>query len=256
MPDRHFKTGEAPSSGYARNIVRAMAYPAMALSAERRIIVSNTAARSLFDDELAGKDFVRVMRHPDALECIDRVIRSRLVGDLLSLAKLEAKEHVAPDGAVDIQRVIQSVVASLEASDADYPNRVKVNVLSDLRPVAGSEDELIEVFQNLIENALKYSTPTTPVTVNIFQRPSATPGGDDRQIVMIEDQGEGMERKHLSRLTERFYRVDKGRSREMGGTGLGLAITKHILNRHRGRMSIDSKVGEGTRVKVILNIKP
>jgi len=359
MIDANSAARSAPTSdgpGLPANIVDALAYPALAVTASRRIIAANTAARALFDDDLAGKDFVRIMRHPHALECLSRVIRtgdaetislelqfttrrtfeltagriaapdetfflvtlldvsaeidaersrstfvanvshelrsplttlagavetlqgparddpkaqdmflglmsaetarmSRLVGDLLSLAKLEAKEHVAPDGAVDIVRVIKSVVNSLAASDTDYPNRVEITAQPGMLPVSGSEDELTEVFQNLIENALKYSTPATPVSVTITQRPAMTPGAGGRAIILIEDQGEGMERKHLSRLTERFYRVDKGRSREMGGTGLGLAITKHILNRHRGRMAIDSTVGEGTRVKVILNIK-
>ncbi len=352
MPDTiHMDVPKSVAAG----LVNALSFPAMVLSGQLRITAANTPARALFEIELAGKDFVRVLRHPDALDCLNRVVQSgepetvtmelrfttrrtfelsaglitlppediilvtladvsaeidaersrstfvanvshelrsplttlmgavetlqgparddpkardmflglmanetarmsRLVGDLLSLAKLEAKEHVAPAGRVDITALIKSVIASLEASRADYPGRAVMTAAGGLAAVRGDADELTEVFQNLIENALKYSTPGSPVKIDILQRPSATPGRKDKLVVTIADAGEGMERKHLGRLTERFYRVDKGRSREMGGTGLGLAISKHILNRHRGRMVFDSKVGVGTRVTVTLNI--
>ncbi len=170
---------------------------------------------------------------------------SRLVGDLLSLSKLEAKEHLPPKGEVGIPRLIRQIIAVLSESKPDYKNRVVLTASDDLPPITGDRDELTEVFQNLIENALKYSEPKTQVEVQIFQ-------AEDTIKITIKDKGEGIAPEHLPRLTERFYRVDKGRSRDAGGTGLGLAITKHILNRHRGRLSIESAVGVGSFVSVVL----
>ena len=194
-------------------------------------------------DEAARDRFLDLMQGET-----DRM--SRLVGDLLSLAKLEAKEHVPPDGEVDVTRVIRRIVAVLEEGNPDYKGRVEIKVGEDLHPIKGDRDELTEVFQNLIENALKYSAPETAVNVEITNKTKSM-----RWLrVIVTDSGEGIAPEHLPRLTERFYRVDKGRSRQMGGTGLGLAISKHILNRHRARLSIDSIVGEGTSVSVSLPI--
>ncbi len=173
---------------------------------------------------------------------------SRLVGDLLSLSKLEAKEHLRPKEKVDIHRVIQTVQQSLCASKPEYKSRIEITKDSPLCPVIGDQDDLTEVFQNLLENALKYSTLGTPVLVNLSQKS----GPKNRILVRIDDIGEGIAAKHIPHLTERFYRVDKGRSRKIGGTGLGLAITKHILNRHRAKMTIKSKLGKGTSVRIQL----
>ena len=116
-------------------------------------------------------------------------------------------------------------------------------------PVVGDADELAEVFQNLIENAVRYGRSDTEVTV------SAT-ADDDRLTVSVIDQGSGIPPEEIPRLTERFYRVDKARSREVGGTGLGLAIVKHIVNRHRGTLTITSELGEGSRFSVSLPTAP
>lgn len=172
---------------------------------------------------------------------------SRLVGDLLSLSKLEAKEHLPPEGEVNIRHLINRITAVLCESTPSYKDRVHIDAPNDLPLLIGDPDELTEVFQNLIENALKYSTPNTPVKITIAPENSY-------MVIKITDQGEGIAPKHLPRLTERFYRADKGRSRDMGGTGLGLAITKHILNRHRATLSIDSELGEGTTVTVTLSV--
>src|SRR5262249_9727268 len=112
-------------------------------------------------------------------------------------------------------------------------------------------DELTQLFQNLIDNAIKYGRAGTPVAVACWQDPIAA-SGRPALVVAVIDQGEGIAREHLPRLTERFYRVDKARSRDLGGTGLGLAIVKHILNRHRGRLTIDSAPGQGSRFTVFL----
>ena len=179
---------------------------------------------------------------------------SRLVGDLLSLSKLEAKEHVKPNDIVSVENIIKRVVDSLEASDATHKDRVKVDTADNLPDILGDRDELTEVFQNLIENALKYSSPETPININIHHKQAIGSQKAGHVIAVIKDQGEGIAPEHIPRLTERFYRVDKGRSREMGGTGLGLAITKHILNRHRGKMTIESNLGAGTTVTITLRV--
>ena len=176
---------------------------------------------------------------------------SRLVGDLLSLSKLEAKEHVQPEDRVDLQATIKRVIMVLSESTTAYSGRVKYNMLGTPVHVIGDRDELTEVFQNLIENALKYSSPDSEVEVNI----ALSKGPKTKVTVTIKDRGDGIAKEHLPRLTERFYRVDKGRSREMGGTGLGLAITKHILSRHRAQLAFDSKLGVGTKVSVTFNLK-
>ena len=179
---------------------------------------------------------------------------SRLVGDLLSLSKLEAKEHVQPSDDVNVLGILKRVQNSLEASDSAYMGRTQITADPDIPKILGDRDELTEVFQNLMENALKYSAPNTPIKIELRHQKATKPGKVDHILIKIDDQGEGIAAEHIPRLTERFYRVDKGRSREMGGPGLGLAITKHILNRHRGKLEIDSEPGAGTHVKVTLRV--
>jgi len=131
---------------------------------------------------------------------------------------------------------------------ADRGIRIARTLPADLPDVQGDRDELAQIFQNLIDNAVKYGRPHSEVTVT-----GATGGAAAALVrVTVADQGEGIASEHLPRLTERFYRVDTARSRELGGTGLGLAIVKHILNRHRGRLEIASEVGRGSTFTVWL----
>lgn len=188
------------------------------------------------NDESARERFLDIMQRETRR-------MSRLVGDLLSLSKLEAKEHLAPEGNVQIFELIQRVTAVLSESTSAYKDRVNIHAQKNLPVIKGDQDELTEVFQNLIENALKYSHPHTPVDITITHM-------NGKVTIGIKDQSEGIAAKHLPRLTERFYRADKGRSRDMGGTGLGLAITKHILNRHRANFLIESEIGVGTSIVV------
>ena len=116
--------------------------------------------------------------------------------------------------------------------------------------VLGDRSQLLQLLQNLIVNALKYGTPGSPVTVRFKE------AGAEMLRMSVEDSGEGIAPEHLPRLTERFYRVVPSRSRAMGGTGLGLAIVKHIAARHRARLDIRSKPGEGTWVRVYLPLAP
>ena len=105
--------------------------------------------------------------------------------------------------------------------------------------VPGDRDELIRLFENLIENGLKYGASGKRVDITLESLAASEGKGEAR--VAVRDYGPGISAEHLPRLTERFYRVDVGESRAQGGTGLGLALVKHILNRHQGRLTIDSK---------------
>ena len=166
----------------------------------------------------------------------------RLVEDLLSLAKIEMNEHQPPTERVDIAELLGRVAGALGQRAASRDMTIAVSAPPDLPPVLGDADELTQVFQNLIDNAVKYARPGTAIAVEITQsakRPSAL-------AVAVRDQGEGIPRDHLPRLTERFYRVDAARSRALGGTGLGLAIVKHIVNHHRGLLEIESELGKGS----------
>lgn len=175
---------------------------------------------------------------------------SRLIGDLLSLSKLQASERVAPQDTVDVESILRRVVASLEPISNSEETKVTLSVPQKLPMVIGDADELTQVFQNLIENGIKYSTRETEVEVIA----EVDPSHDNQLRISIRDHGEGIDPQHIPRLTERFYRIDKGRSRDMGGTGLGLAIVKHILIRHRAYLHIDSKVGSGSIFSVFLPI--
>ncbi|MBL4595486.1 MAG: PAS domain-containing protein [Robiginitomaculum sp.] len=199
------------------------------------------------DDESARAKFLDIMH-------LEAVRMTRLIGDLLSLSKLEAKQHEQPADPLDIYALITRVKDALSVRFVAKGREIEVICTQKVKDIVGDEDELIEVFQNLLENALKYSAPPNPVTIRIVQNPMAGSAEASRIAIEVEDFGEGIERHHIPRLTERFYRVDKGRSREIGGTGLGLAITKHIVHRHRGLLQINSERGKGTTVTVQLPI--
>lgn len=225
---------EKARSTFVANVSHELRSPLTALAG-----VVETLQGPARNDEKARDRFLELMQGET-----ERM--SRLVGDLLSLSKLEAKEHVMPIDQVDLKATIRRVIAVLSESAPIYKGRVKFLAPEADILVTGDRDELTEVFQNLIENSLKYSPSRSEVEVNFLLEDTPK----SRVTVIIKDQGDGIAQKHLPRLTERFYRVDKGRSREIGGTGLGLAIVKHILNRHRARLRIDSELGVGTEVRV------
>jgi two-component system phosphate regulon sensor histidine kinase PhoR len=180
---------------------------------------------------------------------------ARLVADLLSLSRIELNEHSVPTEGVRLHAVLASVADSLAMKAA--ARSMTIELPEDLRalpPVQGDQDELIQLFQNLIDNALKYGRAGSPVRVlaRASEPPAAMTPARPAVAVAIIDQGEGIARQHLPRLTERFYRVDTARSRDLGGTGLGLAIVKHIVSRHRGALEIDSEMGQGSRFTIFL----
>lgn len=183
----------------------------------------------------------------------------RLIEDLLSLSRIELREHTPPTAGVDLKRVLDSVVMGLEilADDKDITLECELDAL---QTVKGDPDELGQVFQNLVSNGIKYGRPGTSVTIRA-ERPNRGPAQMPYSTrnaclaIHVIDRGDGIAKEHLPRLTERFYRVDTARSRQMGGTGLGLAIVKHIVNRHRGALVVDSTVGRGSTFTVYLPLK-
>jgi len=160
---------------------------------------------------------------------------------------------VPPSGAVSLETVLREAIAALTPLARLDEITLELSAAPDLPRAIGERDELIQIFQNLIHNAIKYGKPGGHVWVTLAM--TAVPGGrraEQMLAVGIRDDGEGIPQAAVPRLTERFYRVDVKRSREKGGTGLGLAIVKHIVNRHQGRLTIESKQGEGTTFTVFL----
>src|SRR5579883_253404 len=184
------------------------------------------------EDANARERFLGIMA-----EQADRM--RRLVDDLLMLSRIEQHEHSRPAAAVDVGRVLRGVHDLLQMKASSRGVALELALDSDLPQAVGDYDELTVVFQNLIDNAIKYTKPATTVRV------SAKAAGTDQLTVAVSDEGDGIPAAHLPRLTERLYRVDNARSRQLGGTGLGLAIVKHVLNRHRGRLDIQSSPGKG-----------
>lgn len=177
----------------------------------------------------------------------------RLIEDLLSLTRIELNEHVPPRGEVSVEAVVKQAAMVLKPLAEADGIAITVDCPSQLPPVVGERDELVQVFQNLIHNAIKYGRSNGEVKVALRQSAATGRRGPEALIVAsVKDDGEGIPPEAIPRLTERFYRVDVKRSRERGGTGLGLAIVKHIVNRHNGRLQIESKPGLGSTFTVIL----
>jgi two-component system phosphate regulon sensor histidine kinase PhoR len=175
---------------------------------------------------------------------------ARLIDDLLSLSRIEQTVHIHPDTTTDLVMIVNEVTDSLLPLARERDVEIKVTDQIDSLDVMGDRDELIRVFENLIENALKYGASGKRVDITLSREPAV---GEPRDaLVSVRDYGPGIAPEHLPRLTERFYRVDIAESRAQGGTGLGLALVKHILNRHRGRLMIESTPGSGANFAVRL----
>ena len=186
---------------------------------------------------------------------------SRIVADLLSLSRIELNEHQSPEGSADMKRLVAAVVDGLALKAEARGIVIRSPDPAQLPRVPGDADELTQVVQNLVDNALKYCRDQAVVTVTaeIITDPALLrlnlphPKGVPAALALsVNDQGPGIAREHIPRLTERFYRVDTARSRDLGGTGLGLAIVKHIVNRHRGKLEIQSVLGQGSTFTIYL----
>jgi two-component system phosphate regulon sensor histidine kinase PhoR len=197
------------------------------------------------DDPAARDRFLGIMEREAAR-------MNRLVGDLLSLSRVEAEERVRPSERVDLAALVGSVAATLRGMAATAGVTVQVVLPEEPVEVPADPDQLTQVLHNLIENAIKYGATGGRVAVDLRQDAFVPALRGPGATVTVADFGDGIDPIHLPRLTERFYRVDSHRSREKGGTGLGLAIVKHIVNRHRGRLKIESEKGRGSRFSVTL----
>ena len=179
---------------------------------------------------------------------------TRLVDDLLSLSRVEEDERVRPRELVDVAALLASVIKGLEPQTTVAKVTVALQNSGTGDLVAGDSGQLVQVFTNLIENAVKYGSSGKKIEVIIHAPAMDMRLRSNAVQISVTDHGEGIAAHHITRLTERFYRVDNHRSREVGGTGLGLAIVKHIVNRHRGRLLVESEIGQGTTFSVFLPI--
>jgi two-component system phosphate regulon sensor histidine kinase PhoR len=195
------------------------------------------------DDAQARKSFLGIME-------VQARRMSRLIDDLLSLSKIEMTAHIPPAGKVDLALALRSVRDALGGLARDRGVAIEMTIPEGDWNVPGDRDELVRVFENLIENAIKYGQSGGRAEVTLAADTDAALGRV--AIVAVRDFGPGIAEEHLPRLTERFYRADIGESRVLGGTGLGLAIVKHIVTRHRGRLSIASRLGDGATFSVTL----
>ena len=201
------------------------------------------------DDPAARDRFLGIMAHE-----ANRM--RRLVDDLMSLSRVEEDERVRPREKVDLGGLLVSVIKGLEPQAKAAGVTVSLDLVSSNEMVPGDAGQLVQVFTNLVENAIKYGASGGEIAVHLMPRAMHQRLRGEAVEVRVADKGDGIPEHHIARLTERFYRVDNHRSREVGGTGLGLAIVKHIINRHRGRLLIASEEGQGTKVSVFLPTAP
>jgi two-component system, OmpR family, phosphate regulon sensor histidine kinase PhoR len=186
------------------------------------------------NDAKAREKFLIIMR--------DQALRmKRLITDLLSLSHIEMKEHKIPEQALDLKPLIGEVLEALQPLMDEYKAQIQYTPPQDSLLIQGDRDELIQVFQNLIENAIKYGGGEIRI---------ACEDQASKVVFSVQDQGQGIAPEHIPRLTERFYRVNNHDGRKREGTGLGLAIAKHIINRHRGQLLIESRLKQGSRFSV------
>jgi two-component system, OmpR family, phosphate regulon sensor histidine kinase PhoR len=195
-----------------------------------------TLQGSARDDSAARARFLPIMQ-------AQATRMARLIDDLLSLSRIELNAHLRPDKQVDLVAIIRQVADSLQTLARDRGVEIHVTTRPDRLFVLGDRDELMRVLENLIENALKYAASGKRIDITLALSDGSK--GPREAALGVRDYGPGIAPEHLPRLTERFYRVDVSESRAQGGTGLGLALVKHILNRHGGRLTIDSIAGQG-----------
>jgi two-component system phosphate regulon sensor histidine kinase PhoR len=196
------------------------------------------------DDSHARERFLNIMA-----EQARRM--KRLIDDLLSLSRIEQNERLIPQTAVDLADIARQVVDGLAGLAGENHIRLGLDA-PDALIVTGDRDELVRAVENLVENAIKYSADDAGAERSVE---ISLANESHRAVLHVRDNGPGIAPAHLPRLTERFYRVDAGQSRAKGGTGLGLALVKHIVARHRGRLSVDSRVGEGSTFTLTLPMR-
>ena len=189
------------------------------------------------DDAATKQKFFNIMKNET-----NRM--DQLITDLLTLSKIEQEEHKRPNDKVNIKDIINIVVSNLETLSRNKKIKIS-NLISSDMIVLGDQNKLIEVFYNIIENAIKYSDENKEISVKAEIK-------DDFVEIKIIDQGYGIPKTSLGRVTERFFRIDPEKSKKVGGTGLGLAIVKHLINQHRGELNIRSELNKGSEFEIKL----
>ncbi|QGX98401.1 two-component sensor histidine kinase [Roseovarius faecimaris] len=197
------------------------------------------------DDPAAAQRFLGIMQGEAAR-------MERLVRDLLSLSRVEAEERVRPNALVDLVATLRAVSHALRPLAAEAGVDIALDLPETPVHVPADADQLAQVVSNLVENAVKYGGAGKRVELGLAIHDEDPHLRGPAAVITVRDHGAGFDPVHVPRLTERFYRIDNHRSRQMGGTGLGLAIVKHIVNRHRGRLRISSTPGQGSEFRVIL----
>ncbi|MEK6638058.1 MAG: ATP-binding protein [Pseudomonadota bacterium] len=190
---------------------------------------------TLTDDEVGGDASTRTRFLSIIASETKRL--SALVEDLMSLSRIEADKNLEPRDTINLGQLIARVIGERRES-------ILMNVENTECLITGDAAQLSQLTHNLIDNAIKYGKPGGDVTVTLARLQN------DQICLSVADQGIGIPSEHIPRLTERFYRVDAGRSHSAGGTGLGLSIVKHIAERHRANLDIKSVIGEGTTVSL------
>jgi two-component system phosphate regulon sensor histidine kinase PhoR len=210
------------------------------------------------DDADARRRFLEIM-HEQAQRM------ARLVDDIMSLSRIEMEEDTPPVGRVALLPLAQDLVEALQVQAGRRRMSFAIDAVPPDRPdgfaVIGDRDQLVQVLQNLLDNAIKYGREGATLRIELAAgdaqrlpppRDALRPAAAGAVELAVVDQGEGIPPEHLDRLTERFFRVDRGRARQVGSTGLGLAIVKHIVHRHGGRLAVSSRLGHGSRFAVLL----
>jgi signal transduction histidine kinase len=176
----------------------------------------------------------------------------RLIDDLLSLSRIEMEEHQPPTGEAPLAMIISAEAEALHPLIAQRNMALTLDLEPDIIAAPANADQLAQVIRNLLGNAVNHGREGGQITVMLRSALGDAPNLRSGAILSVADNGPGIAKHHLPRLTERFYRVDQARSRQRGGSGLGLAIARHIVIRHRGKLSIESTEGVGTKVSVWL----
>ena len=172
---------------------------------------------------------------------------SRLVTDLLKLSRMEYNKESWSKDIINPVEVVESVYKKLRIRASEKNQKVKVHAEEDIKEVLFDKEGLEQILQNIISNSIKYTGENGEINIWCFNE-------EDNVVISIKDNGVGIPEEDMKRIFERFYRVDKARSRDMGGTGLGLSIAKHIADDHNSIIAINSKVDMGTEVKIIIPV--
>ena len=247
--------------GPAQKIVHLADRSGTQAAEKMRVDFVANASHELLTPLAAIKGFIETLDDPAAGE--DAATRSRFLGimaketdrmqalvrDLMSLSRIEAEKYDPPQTPVDFAQIISETVDQLKTSQKDRGGDISVDIAANVPPVMGDAGQLRQLASNILNNSLKYGCAGTPVTVSLVQSRSGA-----MINFTVADVGDGIAPEHIPRLTERFYRVDSGRSRLVGGTGLGLSLVKHIVDRHRGHLEIRSTLGKGTTVSILLPV--